>query len=135
MSRKAYKAYLVIYSISFIVVGIIIFLTSSATVRDKYFGYGLGTGLVIGALLVLFRTLNERQFEKQYLNAFDERHQYIDALCFRIIYGLELLFLILIFLINLYNPLHLHFERVLIWSLIFLSYGFFIIRAILRKLV
>lgn len=67
MSRKAYKAYLVIYSISFIVVGIIIFLTSSATVRDKYFGYGLGTGLVIGALLVLFRTLNERQFEKQYL--------------------------------------------------------------------
>lgn len=170
MSRKSYKTYLLIYSISIFIVGIIILLTSASMVGDKYFGYGLGTGLVIGALLVLFRTLNERQFEKQYLyskkikssrgdetqtvlgygksksttdsfdfqwvlDAFDERHQYIDTLCFRIIYGLELLFLILIFLINLYNPLHLHFERVLIWSLIFLSYGFFIIRAILRKLV
>ena len=67
MSRKSYKTYLLMYSISIFIVGIIILLTSASMVGDKYFGYGLGTGVIIAGLVILFRTINKGQFEKQYL--------------------------------------------------------------------
>lgn len=135
MSKKSYKTYLLIYSISLIAIGGIIALTSASMTQDKYFGYGLSTGLIIAALVVLFRTVNKKQFEKLYLDAFDERNQFINSLCYKLIFVLELLILMLTFLINLYLPLHFNFERVLTWALIFLAYGYLIIRTILRKLV
>ncbi|EFQ57987.1 hypothetical protein ACVR0A_06655 [Streptococcus downei] len=135
MSKKSYKTYLLIYSISLIAIGGIIALTSASMTQDKYFGYGLSTGLILGALIVIYRTLSQKQFEKLYLDAFDERNQFINSLCYKLIFVLELLILMLTFLINLYIPLHFNFERVLTWSLIFLAYGYLIIRTILRKLV